>query len=55
MSLLEYRVNLHKLKIVSVTETWGHDMIGDAQFALKGFKMYRNDRIGKGGGGLFCT
>ena len=55
MSLLEYRVNLHKLKIVSVTETWGHDMIGDAQFALKGFKMYRNDRIGKEGGGLFCT
>ena len=55
MDLLDYRVNLHKLKIVSVTETWGHEKMGDAKFALRGYKMYRNDRIGKEGEEQFFT
>ena len=49
--LLVNRVGLHKLRIVSVTETWGKECNGDSLFALKGYKMYRSDRIGKEGGG----
>ena len=51
MTLLKERVKLHKLKIVSVTESWAQDKTGDGPYALKGFKMYRNDRDGKVGGG----
>ena len=54
MDLLEKRVGLHKLRIVSVTETWGKEGYGDSLFALKGYRMYRNDRIGKEGEGQYC-
>ena len=50
MTLLEYEVKKHDLKIVSVTESWGKDKIGDSHFKLNNFKMYRDDRGVKGGG-----
>ena len=37
--------------IVSVTETWGKDWMGDAIFSLKDYNYYRDDRDEKGGGG----
>ena len=51
MTLLEYEVKKHDLKIVSVTESWGKDKISDSHFKLNNFKMYRDDRGVKGGGG----
>ena len=57
MDLLEKCVDFHKLKIVSVTESWAKDKTDDGLYALngngngKGFKMYRNDRDSKRGGG----
>ena len=51
MLLLEKCVALHNLKIVSVTESWAKDKKGDGLYALKGYKMYRNDRNNKVGGG----
>ena len=51
MLLLEKCVALHNLKIVSVTESWAKDDKGDGLYALKGYKMYRNDRNNKVGGG----
>ena len=51
MTLLEYEVKKHDLKIVSVTESWGKDKISDSHFKLNNFKMYRDDREVKGGGG----
>ena len=60
MDLLEKCVDFHKLKIVSVTESWAKDKTDDGLYALKGkgngkgFKMYRNDRDSKGGGEQYC-
>ena len=48
MTLLEYEVKKHDLKIVSVTESWGKDKISDSHFKLNNFKMYRDDRELKG-------
>ena len=37
--------------IISVTETWGKEHIPDATYELKGYRMYRRDRVGSQGGG----
>ena len=51
MNDMEIRVKDHKPKLISVTETWGKEWIKDGILDLKGYKMYRNDRNGKRGGG----
>ena len=51
MDDMEVRVKTHKPKLISVTETWGKEWIKDGILELKGYKMYRNDRKGKRGGG----
>ena len=51
MDDMEVRVKCHNPKLISVTETWGKDWIKDGILELKGYKMYRNDRKGKRGGG----
>ena len=53
MDLLKYEAEEHSLKIISVTETWGKEKIADCHFEMKeeNYKMYRNDRNVKKGGG----
>ena len=51
MDDMEVRVKCHKPKLISVTETWGKEWIKDGILDLEGYKMYRNDRKGKRGGG----
>ena len=41
----------YKASIVSVTETWGQEDLGDEIFNIEGFNMYRDDRIGRRGSG----
>ena len=41
----------YKASIVSVTETWGQDEVGDEIFNIEGFNMYRDDRKGRRGSG----
>lgn len=41
----------YKTSIVSVTESWGQDHIGDEVFNMEGFNMYRDDRKGRIGSG----
>ena len=53
MDDMEVRVKCHNPKLISVTETWGKDWIKDGILELKGYKMYRNDRKGKTGGGVY--
>ena len=40
-----------KPHIVSVTESWGKEWMGDAIFSVKDYNIYRNDRDNRGGGG----
>ena len=51
MDVMEVRVKEQKPKVISVTETWGKEWIRDGILDLKGYKMYRNDRNVKRGGG----
>ena len=53
MDLLRYEAKKHSLKIISVTETWGKEKQADSHFTMKkeNYKMYRNDRNVKKGGG----
>ena len=44
-------VEIHKPKVISITESWGKEWINDGIFSLKGYSMYRDDREGKEGGG----
>ena len=37
--------------IISVTETWGKEWMGDAIFSVNDYNFYRDDRDEKGGGG----
>ena len=37
--------------IIGITETWTNPNMGDAEFGLTGYKMFRKDRLVKRGGG----
>ena len=37
--------------IIGITETWKKPDMGDAEFGLPGYKMFRKDRLVKRGGG----
>ena len=54
MNELEILVQDVKPEIVGITETWAHSAIADAELALEGYRMYREDRLdthnGRGGG-----
>ena len=38
--------------IIGITETWTKPNMGDAEFGLAGYKMFRKDRLVKRGGGV---
>ena len=44
-------IDREKPHIISVTETWGKEWMGDAIFSVKDYNFYRDDRDKKGGGG----
>ena len=44
-------IEREKPQIVSVTETWGKEWMGEAIFSLNDYNIYRDDRNEKGGGG----
>ena len=44
-------VKMYKTGIISVTETWGQEELGDAVFTIDDFNMYRDDRKGRIGSG----
>ncbi len=46
-------VQTNKSHIVTITETWLHDHINDAEIALDDNHIFRKDREGRGGGALF--
>ena len=50
-------VRLTKLHMIGITETWGKEEINYAYFKIDNYTMYRNDRIGRRGGGtiLYIT
>ena len=39
--------------IIGITESWANTYITDAEIGLKGYIMFRRDRIGRRGGGVF--
>ena len=43
-------IDREKPHIISVTETWGKEWMGDAIFSVKDYNFYRDDRDKKGGG-----
>ncbi|CAL4086760.1 unnamed protein product [Meganyctiphanes norvegica] len=51
MEELREMVREIKPHIIGVTETWGKEEINDAYFKMENYILYRNDRVGKKGGG----
>ncbi len=45
-------VETYKPHIVTITETWLHDQINDAEIAINDFHIFRKDREGRGGRAL---
>ena len=41
-----------KPHIIGITETWANNDITDAELGLKGYAMFRKDRMGRRGGGV---
>ena len=41
-----------KPNIIGVTESWANNDITDAELGLKGYVMFRKDRMGRRGGGV---
>ena len=54
MDELKNVIELHKIHILGVTETWLDDTIGDGEVTLPDYRIFRRDRNGKAGGGV-CT
>ena len=54
MAELEILVQDCEPDIIGISETWAHDSINDAELALEGYRIYREDRLdthnGRGGG-----
>ena len=38
--------------IIGITESWANNDITDAELGLEGYAMFRNDRMGRRGGGV---
>ena len=41
-----------KPHVIGITESWANNDITDAELGLKGYVMFRKDRIGRRGGGV---
>ena len=52
MDELKNVIELHKIHILGVTETWLDDTIGDGEVTLPDYRIFRRDRSGKAGGGV---
>ena len=51
---LNYVFSSQKIHVISVSETWFKPSLSSDLASLPGYNLYRNDRIGKGGGGVAC-
>ena len=49
---LDIMVDEIKPHIISITESWANNDITDGELGLEGYVMFRNDRMGKRGGGV---
>ena len=52
MDELKNVIELQKIHILGVTETWLDDRIGDGEVTLPDYRIFRRDRSGKVGGGV---
>ena len=52
MELLQRYVELNKPYIIAITETWAKPDIPDGFYAIAGYKLFRQDRPYKRGGGI---
>ena len=48
-------IDTEKPHIISVTESWGKEWMGEAIFSVKDYNMYRDDRSEGGVVGHYCT
>ena len=44
-----------KPHIIGITESWANNDITDAELGLTGYVMFRKDRMGRGGGGVYIS
>ena len=44
-----------KPHIIGITESWANNDITDAELGLEGYVMFRKDRMGRRGGGVYYT
>jgi len=49
---LQVLVDVHAPHVIGITESWCTGFIADAELHLKGYNLYRYDRIGAPGGGV---
>jgi hypothetical protein len=45
-------VNLHKIDIFTISETWLNSTVTNSEIAIEDYKIYRLDRLHKRGGGV---
>ena len=45
-------VNLHKIDILTISETWLNSTVTNSEIAIEDYKIYRLDRLHKRGGGI---
>ena len=45
-------VDYIKPHMIGINESWANNDITDAEFRLEGYTMFRNDRMGRRGGGV---
>lgn len=50
MDMIKIWANTTKTDIIIVSETWLKKSVPDKLILIEGYKVYRSDRIGKGGG-----
>ena len=59
MDELRNLVDTDNFDVIAITETWANEVISDAELALGGYVLFRNDRkkgdYTKGGSVLFCS
>lgn len=50
MDMIRIWANTTNADIIIISETWLKKSVSDEFISIEGFKVYRTDRVGKGGG-----
>ena len=52
LDYVDYLFEFSEIDVIAVTETWFQNDVADIYFDLHGYNIFRNDRMGRVGGGV---